>query len=90
MTSPRLTAAAASTRTEAEVRDARFMKDLVDALRPFAKEADEWLDRISDSYHPGLTEPRQNQAYAKAMFSMRDLRRARRLVKAADAKAGAK
>lgn len=50
------------------------------ALVPFAREADSWLESVSDSYHPGMTEPRQSQAFGKAEFSMRDLRRARRLL----------
>ena len=50
------------------------------ALRPFANEADTWLDSLSDRYHPGVTEPRQQFSYAKAEFSLGDLRRARRLL----------
>lgn len=56
------------------------VKVLEAALLPFAQEACEWSNTISDGYHPGVTEPRQQFSYAKAMFSMRDLRRAARLL----------
>jgi hypothetical protein len=56
------------------------VKALEDALRPFAREADNWVDTVSDRYHPGVTEPRKSQALAKAEFSLGDLRRARRLL----------
>lgn len=61
---------------QAQVR----IRRLEAALRPFADEAETWLDTISDKYRPGVTEPRQTFSYAKAEFSLGDLRRARRLL----------
>lgn len=50
------------------------------ALKPFAAEANEWCNSVDGRYHPGVTEPRHNFAYAKALFSLADLRRARALL----------
>ena len=50
------------------------------ALEPFAREADTWSDKIGDRFRPGVCEPRQVQSYAKAVFSLGDLRRARKLL----------
>lgn len=58
----------------------RRVKQLEAALRPFAREASEWHDGIGDRYRPGLTEPRQKFAYARATFSLGDCRRAARLL----------
>lgn len=63
------------------MNDKQRICQLEAALRPFAKEADSWLDSVSDGYRPGMTEPRQREAYGKAEFSMHDLRRARRLLR---------
>lgn len=60
--------------------DKQRIKELETALKPFAREADTWLATISDKYRPGVTEPRQKQAYAKAEFTLGDCRRARRLL----------
>lgn len=53
------------------------------ALAPFAKEADQWADKVGPRYRPGLTEPRKRHSYAKAEFNLGHLRRARRLLKGA-------
>lgn len=53
---------------------------LLAALAPFAEEADAWSDGVSDGYHPGIAEPRRKEVHAKAAFSLRDLRRAKRLI----------
>lgn len=54
--------------------------ELEKALAPFAAEALQWSARVSDRYRPGLTEPRQKHANAKAEFSVGDCRRAWRLL----------
>lgn len=58
----------------------RRIRQLEAALLPFAAEAEEWSETVDRRYRPGLTEPRLRQAYAKAVFTMGDLRRARRLL----------
>lgn len=60
---------------------AQRIKRLEAGLRPFAMEAASWADRVSNSYRPGVTEPRQHQSYSKAAFSIGDCRRAARLLK---------
>lgn len=50
------------------------------ALRPFAKESDAWAETVSDSFRPGIVEPRQKIAHAKAEFSLGDLRRAKQIL----------
>jgi len=56
------------------------IRELERALRPFAQEACEWLQTVSDKYRPGLSEPRKEVVYSKAVFSIGDLRRAHKLV----------
>lgn len=56
------------------------IRELERALRPFAKEADEWSVTISEGYKPGVSEPGHKQVYAKAVFSIGDCRRAKRLL----------
>lgn len=67
---------------ERELRQARSrIKVLERALLPFAQEYTNWAaDLVSERYHPGLTEPGQKQTFAKATFSIGDLRRAHALV----------
>jgi hypothetical protein len=62
------------------------IRKLETALRPFAEEALTWSDRTSDSYHPGITEPRQQQTFAKACFNIGHLRRAAKLLGMSDTK----
>lgn len=57
------------------------VRQLERALLPFALEAETWLDSVSDSYRPGVTEPRQVNFFARSVFTMRHLRRARELVR---------
>lgn len=61
-------------------KDQVRIHQLEKALEPFAKEANAWSDHISNSYRPGITEPRQKQSCAKAEFSIGDLRRAAKLL----------
>lgn len=55
------------------------IRKLVNALKPFADEADTWWHKIDNRYHPGVSEPRSQSIAAKAEFSIGDLRRARKL-----------
>lgn len=52
------------------------------ALQPFAAEADEWWHKISDRYHPGVSEPRSRWVNpgSKTVFSLGDCRRAKRIL----------
>jgi hypothetical protein len=61
-------------------KEQRRIKQLETALRPFAKEADEWHESVKDRYCPGVTEPKQKYAYARACFSIGNCRRAARLL----------
>ena len=61
-------------------RQSAEIAKLREALQPFADEADTWLDKVGNSYHPGITEPRQQQTFAKACFNLGHLRRAKRLL----------
>jgi hypothetical protein len=65
----------------------RVIARLLKRLEPFAREADTWAGHISDSYRPGVTEPRQRYSHAKAEFSLGDLRRAKAEVDRARAEA---
>ena len=67
----------------------RVIRRLLKRLEPFAREADRWSDSVSRPYRPGLTEPRQRYAHAKAEFTMGDLRNARSELKRLGAVAGA-
>ena len=60
--------------------DRQRIRQLEAALRPFAKEAETWLASVSNRYRPGMTEPKQRQSYARAEFTLGDLRRAARLL----------
>ena len=62
------------------VTDKQRIRELKAALRPFAKEAETWLASVSNRYRPGVTEPKQHQAHARAEFTLGDLRRAARLL----------
>lgn len=65
---------------QALARAERRIAVLEKALKPFALEAGSWAGCVSGSYHPGVTEPRQKQAYAKAEFTIGDCRNAARLL----------
>jgi chlorite dismutase len=58
--------------SELEAENAR----LREALEPFAKEEGTWAASVADSYRPGILEPNQRTAHAKAEFCIGDLRRA--------------
>lgn len=60
------------------------VRQLERALAPFAAEAEEWCDSVSDRYQPGVTEPRKRQAHGRAVFNLGHLRRASRLLKDID------
>jgi GH24 family phage-related lysozyme (muramidase) len=62
------------------------IRKLETALRPFAEEAATWADSVSNSYRPGMTEPRQQQTFAKACFNLGHLRRAAKLLGMSQAK----
>lgn len=56
------------------------IKELERALRPFAREADEWSVVTPDRYKPGVSEPGHKEVYCKAAFSIGDCRLAKRLL----------
>lgn len=58
----------------------RRVKKLEAALKPFAEEADQWSESVGNHYRPGVTEPKKTVSYGKAVFSIGDLRRARKLL----------
>ena len=58
----------------------RRVRTLEKALLPFAKEAKAWSQTVKDRYRPGIVEPGQKIAHAKAEFSIGDLRRAEKLL----------
>jgi hypothetical protein len=60
--------------------DKQIIAALRRALKPFAKEAAQWSDSVSDSYRPAVTEPQQQQFHARAEFNIGHLRRAKKLI----------
>lgn len=58
------------------------IKKLEVALTPFAAEADQWADRVSNDFHPGMSEPGKRYVHrgAKAVFSIGNCRRAKKLL----------
>lgn len=59
----------------------RRVRMLEKALLPFAREAKAWSETVKDRYRPGIVEPGQKIAHAKAAFSLGDLRRAEKLLR---------
>jgi hypothetical protein len=62
--------------------DKQRIRQLELALRPFAREANNWSDKVPDRYRPGQTEPKQRLANpgSRAVFNIGHLRRAQRLL----------
>lgn len=50
------------------------------ALKPFADEATQWAESVSNAYRLGVTEPKQKFSSGKAVFTIGDLRRAAKLL----------
>lgn len=64
-----------------ELKEAKQrIRDLERALKPFAQEATNWSEQVSNGFHPGVTEPKHKFAHAKAEFTVGHLRRAHKLV----------
>ena len=63
-------------------RLAKLVAEMREGLEPFARDASEWADSVSDDHRSLCTEPGSETAHpgSEAVFTVGDLRRARALL----------